>query len=56
MKKTGIHPIDIEELKRNPKPFDPYKIAGVLSELWSEQLGYPVEFVLTPKEPGEKTG
>lgn len=50
MKKTGIHPIDIEALEREKKPWDPYYIASVLSDLLSRQRGYPVELVLTPKE------
>lgn len=56
MKRTEIHPIDIEELERNKKPWDPYYIAKVLSELLSKQYGYPVELVLTPKEPAQETG
>ena len=50
MKKTGIHPIDIEALEREKRPWDPYYIASVLSDLLSRQRGYPVELVLTPKE------
>lgn len=56
MKRTEIRPIDIEEFERNKKPWDPYYLAQVLSELLSKQRGYPVEIVLTPKEPESGTG
>lgn len=52
----NIHPIDIAALEREKKPWDPYYIASVLSELLSEQRGYQVELILTPKKTDESAG
>ena len=46
-----ISPIDIEAFERDKKEWDPYYIVSVLSDLISRQRGYPVEIVLTPKNP-----
>ena len=48
--KAGINPIDIEALEREKKPWDPYYIASVLSDLLSRQRGYRVDIILTPKD------
>ena len=54
--KTGIHPIDIEALEREKKPWDPYYVASVLYELLSRQRGYNIKPILTPKDPNQKGG
>ena len=46
-----ISPIDLEAIERDKKEWDPYYIVSVLSDLISRQRGYPVEIVLTPKNP-----
>lgn len=48
--RTGIHPIDIEEMERNKQPWNPHYMASVLSDLISRQRGYRVDIILTPKE------
>ena len=48
--KTGIHPIDIEALEREKKPWDLYYVASVLYELLSRQRGYTIKPILTPKD------
>lgn len=54
--KTGIHPIDIEALEREKKPWDLYYVASVLYELLSRQRGYTIKPILTPKDSNQKGG
>lgn len=54
--KTKINPVDLEAFERDKKPWNPYYIASVLSDLLSRQRGYPVEIVLTPKEDNQNKG
>ena len=51
-----IEPVDLEALKREQKPWDPYYIASVLEDLISRQRGYPVKINLTPKETPAEAG
>lgn len=49
--KTGIHPIDIEELERTKQPWDLNYVASVLVELYNREHGTNLEVKgLTPKK------